>query len=224
MTPENQIESGELCQLKNSYYLYIVESKEADRQSMIILKGYINHHVQVCPYDTCPIKAYLKVIARDKLSSETERKKKSQGGNKMQIIQSENNQLLLAQGKALYLNGIRKYPKYVTLRIEYASFLQSRMRDRKGALNELSIAEKSKPSIDQQFLIFRQRKLIEDELAEGQEHGGIDFIAALNFENMFKTFKQLIDKSAMLHFEFWNHLQDDTPDLVRLSVQGAKIN
>ena len=148
MTPENQIESGELCQLKNSYYLYIVESKEADRQSMIILKGYINHHVQVCPYDTCPIKAYLKVIARDKLSSETERKKKSQGGNKMQIIQSENNQLLLAQGKALYLNGIRKYPKFVTLRIEYASFLQSRMRDRKGALNELSIAEKSKPSID----------------------------------------------------------------------------
>jgi hypothetical protein len=32
-------------------------------------------------------------------------------------------------------------------------------------------------------MIFRQRKIIEDELTEGQEHGGIDFIAALNFEN-----------------------------------------
>ena len=28
----------------------------------------------------------------------------------------------------------------------------------------------------------------------------------------------------MLHYEFWTHLQDDSPDLVRLSTQGAKIN
>jgi hypothetical protein len=52
----------------------------------------------------------------------------------------------------------------------------------------------------------------------------MDFIAALNFENMFRTFKSLIEKSANLHFEFWNHLMDDSPDLVRLSVSGAKIN
>ena len=73
-------------------------------------------------------------------------------------------------------------------------------------------------------MIFRQRKIIEDELAEGKEHGGMDFIAAMNFENMFRTFKSLIEKSANLHFEFWNHLMDDSPDLVRLSVSGAKIN
>ena len=85
MTPENQIESGELCQMKNSYYLYIVETKEVERQSQIILKGYINHHSQVCPYETCPIKAYLKVIARDKLTNDNERKKKSQSGGKMQV-------------------------------------------------------------------------------------------------------------------------------------------
>jgi hypothetical protein len=35
-------------------------------------------------------------------------------------------------------------------------------------------------------MIYRQRKIIEDELAEGSENGGMDFIAALNFENMFK--------------------------------------
>lgn len=28
----------------------------------------------------------------------------------------------------------------------------------------------------------------------------------------------------MLHYEFWNHLLDESPDLVRLSQQGAKIN
>jgi len=28
----------------------------------------------------------------------------------------------------------------------------------------------------------------------------------------------------MLHYEFWNHLLDESPDLLRLSQQGAKIN
>ena len=80
------------------------------------------------------------------------------------------------------------------------------MKDRKGAINELASAEKLKPSFDAQFFIFRMRKIIEDELTEAQEHGGIDFIAALNFESQFKHFKQLIEKSAILHYEFWNHL------------------
>lgn len=110
------------------------------------------------------------------------------------------------------------------LRIDFANFLQSRMRDRKGALAELANAEKSKPGIEHQFMIFRARRLIEDELAEGSEHGGTDFMAAMNYENMFKQFKQLIEKSALLHFEFWAHLQDDSPDLARLANQGAKIN
>jgi hypothetical protein len=132
--------------------------------------------------------------------------------------------LLLAQGKALYLNGIRKFPKYMPLRIDYANFLQTRMRDRKGALSELQNAEKNKPGFEHQFMIFRSRRLIEDELSESQEHGGLDFIAAMNYENMFKTFKLLIEKSAMLHYEFWTHLQDDSPDLARVAMQGGKIN
>jgi hypothetical protein len=41
------------------------------------------------------------------------------------------------------------------------------MKDRKGALNELAQAEKIKPAFDHQFMIFRQRKIIEDELTEG---------------------------------------------------------
>jgi hypothetical protein len=57
--------------------------------------------------------------------------------------------LLLAQAKTLYNNGIKKFPKYTPLRIDYANFLQSKMKDRKGALNELANAEKIKPGLDQ---------------------------------------------------------------------------
>jgi hypothetical protein len=68
------------------------------------------------------------------------------------------------------------------------------------------------------------RRIIEDDLTENHESGGSDFIAAMNFESTYKEFKKAIEKSATLHFEFWNHLQDESPDLVRLSVQGAKVN
>ena len=60
-------------------------------------------------------------------------------------------------------------------------------------------------------MIFRYRQIIEDELHEGTDlsGGGLDYVAALNFETYFNTFKALISKSALLHYEFWNHLMDD---------------
>lgn len=60
-------------------------------------------------------------------------------------------------------------------------------------------------------MIFRFRHLIEDEAAESIEgnNGGLDFVAALNFENQFNNFRGAIEKSTLLHYEFWNHLLDD---------------
>ena len=75
-------------------------------------------------------------------------------------------------------------------------------------------------------MIFRFRHIIEDELHEGVESGssGMDYVAAMQFDALFSHFKALIEKSAILHFEFWNHLLDDNPDLARLSDQGSRIN
>jgi len=47
--------------------------------------------------------------------------------------------------------------------------------------------------------------------------GGLDFVAALNFETHYNLFRSFIEKSTYLHYEFWNHLMDDNPDLARLS-------
>jgi len=78
LTAETQIESGDLCQKKFFYYIYIIETKEMLRQSAIILKGYVNHHSEVCPVETCPIKAFKRMILKDRLSTDTSRKKKIQ--------------------------------------------------------------------------------------------------------------------------------------------------
>lgn len=52
----------------------------------------------------------------------------------------------------------------------------------------------------------------------------MDYVAALNFENHFKAFRQMVEKSATFHYDFWQMLLDDQPDLMRLKDQGAKIN
>lgn len=62
--------------------MHIIETKETDRYSAIILKGYINHHSEVCPMDNCPIKAFKKQMLREKQNADNERKKKTMG-NKM---------------------------------------------------------------------------------------------------------------------------------------------
>lgn len=143
----------------------------------------------MCPYDNCPVKAFKKQQERDRLNQDVDKKKKLQGG-KLLGSNLENSALLFAQAKALYLNGLKKFPQHVALRIDFANFLQSRMKDRKGALAELAAAEKAKPPLDQQFMIYRQRRIIEDELTEGLEHGSVDYVTAMNFESQFKTFLQ----------------------------------
>jgi hypothetical protein len=74
-------------------------------------------------------------------------------------------------------------------------------------------------------MIFRYIRLIGDSLIEsGKESGGYEYISAMNYETNFRKCKMHIEKTALLHFEFWNHLQEDSPDLRRLMDLGIRID
>jgi len=45
----------------------------------------------------------------------------------------------------------------------------------------------------------------------------------MNFDSHFKKCKSNIERTSMLYFEFWNHLQEETPDLKRLMDLGTRI-
>lgn len=147
MTSEKRIPTGDLCRKKNFFYFFIIDTREMSRKSGIILKGYVNHHTEVCPYDTCPIKAFKRLMMKEKLTTMIDRKKWASSDSKS--LHADNNSLLLAQARALYRNGMLKFTKYVQLRIDYANFLLARMKDRKGALTELDTVEKNRLSFDQ---------------------------------------------------------------------------
>jgi hypothetical protein len=54
----------------------------------------------------------------------------------------------------------------------------------------------------------------------GKESGGYEYVSAMNFESSYRKCKSSIESSAILHYEFWNHLLEDSPDLGRLSDLG----
>ena len=126
----------------------------------------------------------------------------------------------------MYTQALKKFPNDTSLRIAYAFFLLEKMQSKQQALQELSQAEQNKPPFDEQFIIFRYKKLIEDEIAESQQdgQGGLDVVSEVAFQNHLRQLQANIEKSALLHMEFWSQLSEDNPDLSKLNDSGSKIN
>jgi len=138
---------------------------------------------------------------------------------------NESNSLLLNFTKRLLEKSIKRFPKCTILKITYSNFLLDHMGNKREAMRELNECAKLKPSVYQQFIIYRYKRLIGDSLIEsGKESGGYEYISAVNYEANFRKCKLNIERSALLHFEFWNHLQEDSPDLRRLMDLGIRID
>lgn len=49
----NNFQKGEEVALQIRYFLHLISTKDTDRRSAIILKGYIYHHEDTCPNADC---------------------------------------------------------------------------------------------------------------------------------------------------------------------------
>jgi len=125
-----------------------------------------------------------------------------------------------------YTDAVMKFPKDVALRISYAFFLLEKMHSLQQALQELNAAETNGPSFDEEFIIFRYKKIIEDEIAESknENQGGLDLVTESTFQNHLRQFQANIEKATLLYMEFWSQLTEETPDLAKLNDTGSKIS
>lgn len=92
-----------------------------------------------------------------------------------------------------------------------------RLNDKKKALEELSIAQNLKPSFDEEFLIYRYKKIIEDNLNDinqreaSNDEEEVDIVGLIAFETHLKTCIHFVQKSAEYHKDFWNELLEEKP-------------
>lgn len=101
------------------------------------------------------------------------------------------------------------------------------MHSKHQALQELIEAESRHPALDEQFIIFRYKKIIEDDIADAQhdkQKDGLDLVNEIAFQSHFRMCQANIEKAALLHMEFWSQLSEDQPDLAKLADIGGKIN
>jgi len=118
--------------------------------------------------------------------------------------------------ESLYRIGIQKFPTSTSLIIAYAFFLMERRQRIHEAIRELTSAEAFRPPFDEQFIIYRYKKMNEDQ--------GDDLIANIAYESSLRQCFQYIEKVASLHLDFWTTLREDRPDIAKLNSIGSKIN
>jgi hypothetical protein len=92
------------------------------------------------------------------------------------------------------------------LRIFYAIFLWDNFKQKNNSLQEFSIAEKNNPPFDQQFIIFRYKKIISEEEERGHSNEALDIVSGIAYDSHFKQCQNNIKKASQLYLDFWEHL------------------
>ena len=188
-------------------YLYIIDKIDIKRKHKLKLQSYIEIFEENCIAKDCPLKRYLQLL-------------------KLKINSTIN---LLQHAKLLYLHTLSKYPENIEIKIAYSLFLLTKLRKRNQALEFLSTINLKSLSIEQQFNIYRCKKIFEDNLSDlrEEEKNNNKIIQNLKYKNYFKYFMTLINETTSLYIDFWNQLLNSyntgKKDLNRLNNCGTKI-
>lgn len=208
----NRIETIELFIHHIQYLSLLCEHYKTDPTTGLLLDGYVQYHMTICQEEDCPCKKEL-------LSSKKHQKIMSSGQDE-QILR------VTYMINSFFMNILQKKPYNPSLRIKYSLFLLDRLNQKQLALQEISTASYYKPALDEEFLIYRFKRVIETELLDKKKddsHFGFDSINELALNSLVKQIKAHIERSSSQHLEFWSQLSEDVPDISLLFVIGTKI-
>jgi hypothetical protein len=190
--------------------LLLIERQKTDNNAYLMLVGYIQKHKEICPEHDCPLKV-------------TKPSQSDASDEKETIIR------LIRVIERLYISGTKKFKKSVKLRISYAFFLLERLNMRKKALEELMIAETLDPNFEDQFFIYRYKKIIEDRL--GDQTGGkeedeteIDIVGLIAFKTHLTMCIHFVKQAAETQKLYWSELLEDKPMIENLNKIGNQID
>lgn len=132
---------------------------------------------------------------------------------------------MLMHANELFLEAIARFPKSNSIRLAYALFSIEVMNNQSTALEELATVEMMAPSFEEQFLAYRYRRIIKESLlaSKTDDSDRINISAVMAYESHYSLLKEKIEKTTILHVQFWGLLLDDAPDLSKLKTLGYRI-
>ena len=189
-------------------FLYLLNNKNEERESELLLNSYIEIYENSCILNDCPLKRYISLVKKG----------------------LEGNSCLLEHADTLFNYSINKFPDSIELKFAYSLFLLKKLKKRKKAAEFLSSIKTLSPSIEEEFIIFRCNRILEDNLSDLHEddNENVDIVKELKFRNYYKNFIDLIEEASSLYITFWNQLLDsyntDNENVNQLNNCGTKIN
>ncbi|CAK90000.1 unnamed protein product (macronuclear) [Paramecium tetraurelia] len=189
------------------YLLTLNEKSIKDQHSQLLLDAFLEIHEQTCPRLDCIMKN--KQLLR-------------QIQNKHQNRQIENKIIINELITQMLTFGIKMQPLNIDLRLYYSFFLIDEIKSPQLAFIELSQAENNSIPIDQQFIIYRYKKLIEDVQVEN-DVTKLETNNFINNQNIQISLNQKLEAQCILQLEFLAALEDEKPDLAKIDSVGFKI-
>ena len=126
-----------------------IEKDQAQRMAMI---GIVNLHIDECQNSDCPCKEEYELYDIQ-TSQFSDRNRNSPHSDEVFL-----NHFI----KRLYEDALNKFINSPSIHIAFAFYLFKVMKNIHASLVELNIAIKKKPSLQQQFTIFRYKNIIEE--------------------------------------------------------------
>ena len=189
-------------------FIEYVENRNVNRTYFLLLKGFIYTEQTKCTRENCPLKKYLISL---------------ENGNDSSIF-------LYQYIEMIYQENIKKFEYSVELKISYILFSIQKFKKKQIVLKLINEIQSKDLSLEHEFLLFRLKKMCEDELSEidSDNTDNIDVIKKLEYKNLTKKFNEILRNSISLYQDFWNnlissHLMGEA-NIVKLNQIGSKIN
>ena len=221
----NKFQKGEEIERQMRYFLRLILRKGKDRKSEILLKGFVRNHENNCAIGDCPLKIVKRLLDGNGVLVGNQKNNQADLFSKNVAIQ----QYLFNFVFKVYTVGLCKFPNCTSLRISFALFLYHYQKQKLKTKQELENAEKSNPPLDQQFIIYRYKKILsedQDTYTNILNPDSMDIQSQVAYDSHFRQCQNNIINSARMFLDFWSLLStpNTTPDLYKLNELGLKIH
>lgn len=184
-------------------------SRQTENVNLI---GIINYHIIQCQNSDC-------VCKNIDHNHNTASKNSS-------VIYYKNVDFLKNFMKQFYSESLNIFHNSSMLHIAFSCYLFETMKNTHAALIELDYAIKKSPSIQQQFIIYKNERQIEDYISSQAIHDKESYrqlTHVIEFEEIIEECQRTIEKIGNFQIEFWAQIINQVPDLNILHDLGNNI-
>jgi len=215
LTGIDKVRSEAKALLRMAKLRQMIKNTSFANEKDIILIGLVNLHMLECQNLNCPCKNENDLYD---VNTESFIKRDSK--------YMHNPVFLKYLVKEKYGILIDKFINSSLLHINFATYLFEEMKNVHSALIQLGMAEKKKPSLQQQLTIYRKKFEVAEYIKATSKETKAEYkhlTDLITFEELFNKCKAAIEKVVSLQIEFWAQVSNQIPDLNLMHVLRKKI-